>query len=180
MTANMKRLRARIARRGLSLVEIAMGLVILTVVVAGVMLLYQNANTSRQTAAVQTQIGAVQQSVRSMYAGQADYTGVTAATVAGMLPSSMSDGTNVTNAFGGAITVDDVDYPGRGTNSGFSVTVGGLPAEACRTLAAADLGRAVGGLTIEGTAVSTPATPAEAQTNCANASDANTLVWIFS
>ena len=178
MTANIKRIRARIARRGLSLVEIAMGLVILTVVVAGVMLLYQSANTSRQTANAQSQIGAVQQSVRALYAGQSKYTGLSATVIAGMLPSSMTDGTNVSNAFGGAITVTPVTYPGRGADSGFQVDVTGLPAEACRTLATADLGRAVGGVTIDGVAAAAaPATPAEAQTNCsANA----TVSWVFS
>ena len=56
----------RRTRRGLTLIEAAMVLTILALVVAGVMLFYQNATTSQKISQAAGQISTIQQAVRSM------------------------------------------------------------------------------------------------------------------
>src|SRR3546814_9545479 len=69
-------------QRGLTLIEAAMVLAIATLVVAGIMMFFQSANMNSKTNEAVGQLGAVQQAVRSVYAGQPTYTGLNAQALA--------------------------------------------------------------------------------------------------
>ncbi len=78
ITANSFKVRARATarrvRRGLSLIEAAAVLGLLMLVVAGAMLLYQNASTNSRVAESASQLATIQQNIRSTYAGSAGFT----------------------------------------------------------------------------------------------------------
>jgi major structural subunit of bundle-forming pilus len=168
----------RKARRGLTLIEAAMVLTILALVVGGVMLYYSNASTSQKVSQVAGQMGSVQQAVRSIYAGQSNYSGLKNSDIAQSLPSSMVDSSGgLHHAFGGLISVVSANVGG-GIDSGFSVTLSGLPQEACQKLGAFDLGRSMNAETINGGAVDLPVTPAMVQTACVTGGT-NVLSWEF-
>lgn len=170
------------ARRGLTLIEAAMVLAILALVVAGIMLFYTSANTSRLTTAALGDLAAVQQSVRSLYGGQPSYNGLSTASLAASkaLPSRMTvSTTGLRHSFNGTITVASADG-GAGADSGFSVQFNSIPQEACIKMLSADLGRGLfsaGASTTKTQTAGLPFTPGEATASCTNAN--NNITWIF-
>lgn len=188
-----RRLGARLRRRGLTLIEAAMVLAILAVVLGGVMLYYSQANQSRQTSEAAGQIAAVQTAVRSVYAGQANFNGLSDAQLSQSLPAKMvnvSDN-SLHHSFGGQLYVAPADAGG-GAASGFVVTMAGVPQQACIKLASQDMGRSTTGIGISasnassasvisaGSTVGTdvpPLSPTTAQSKCSGS--ANTLTWLF-
>lgn len=173
---------ARSARRGLTLIEAAMVLAILALVVAGVMLFYTNANTSRQTTAAIGELAAVQQAVRSLYGGQPTYSGVSASLIASSkaLPARMTSGSTLRHSFNGQIDIAEASAGG-GVGSGFQVTFRNVPQEACVKMLSYDFGRGLYAAGV-GSATRTQATGLPFPLNAANAECANTnndVVWIF-
>ncbi len=177
---------AKRRRKGFSLLELAMVLALGVLIAVGVMMFYQQANTSRNTQNAVIQVGAIQQAIRSLYGGQPNYTGLANSILVSTkaLPANMVSGTDVIrNAFSAAVTVAPADSGG-GADSGFSVTFEGIPQDACTKMAAQDLGRGlysetVGGTTrTAGSGTPPPFDPASAATACATA--VNTITWIFS
>lgn len=184
MSANVKlslsAFRRRVVRKGLTLIEAAMVLVILALVIGGVMLYYNSASTGRQTSEAAGQLAAVQQAVRSMYAGQADYTGLSNNVIAQSLPNKMLFGGaasgQLRHAFNNTVTVAPA-----GTGNQFTITFDGIPVEACMKLATQDMGRGITSLAIGGggAANAPPYTPAAAQTACGNAGSQSMTWTIF-
>ncbi len=178
MSATVHTLKARARRRrGLTLIEAAMVLVILALVVGGVMLFYQNANQSRQVSEAQSQLASIQQSVRSWSSGQYGYDGLTVASLKQYLPAKMMDtnGTTLRHAFGGT-----GDITGDSASGTFTIQLNSIPRDSCQKLSTTDMGRAlvkidVNGQTAEGQAM----TRAAAQTACSSPS-ANIMKWTFS
>lgn len=184
ITANSFKVRARATarrvRRGLSLIEAAAVLGLLMLVVAGAMLLYQNASTNSRIAESASQLATIQQNVRSTYAGAAGFTGLQNSTIANTLPAKMNAGGGaLRHAFNGTVSVLPTNTGG-GADSGFYVAFTGVPAEACQKLATMDMGRAIVGLVIGGATASTttppPFTPANAQNGCGT-SGTTTMAW---
>jgi len=172
-------------QRGLTLIEAATVLAILAFVVAGIMQLYTAADGSRKTTAALSELASIQQSVRSVYGGQATYNGLnTEAMVnSAALPSKMISGTTMKHSFGGNITVSAADAGG-GAASGFEVVFTNIPKDPCVKILVSDLGR---GLFSVGTSSSTrtsdsgtppPFDPASAAEACAHGSS-NTITWVF-
>lgn len=170
--------RRRVVRKGLTLIEAAMVLVILALVIGGVMLYYSQASSGRQTSEAAGQIAAVQQAVRAMYAGQADYTGLNNTVIASSLPNKMLfNGPNsgeLRHAFNSAVVVGQAATPNQ-----FTISFAGIPVEACMKLATQDLGRGVTILDIGGTPGAQPRTPADAKLQCGNAGSQNMTWTIF-
>ena len=167
----------RRTRRGLTLIEAAMVLPILALVVAGVMLFYQNATTSQKISQAAGQISTIQQAVRSMYAGQSTYAGLENANIIQALPRSMLVGTDgLRNAFNGTIVVEPASN-GSQSNAAFDITFGGIPSEACVRLATVDLGRSAIGIQINtASMISPPVAPATAQTSCGTGNNSS-ITW---
>lgn len=183
MSANLNTLpgRAQRRRRGLTLIEAAMVLVILALVVGAVMLYYQSANQNRQISAVAGQLAATQQAVRSAYAGVNDLTGITEKEIQKYLPASMTDSQgNIRHAFNGPMKVSTTN------GSYFTVSLNGIPYDACKRLATMDMGRATLGLNIvkgagggsEDITNAPPFTKDNAQTACGD-TGVTSLAWTF-
>ena len=172
---------AKTARRGLTLIEAAMVLAILALVIAGIMLFYTQANSSRLTTAALNDLAAVQQTVRSLYGGQAQYTGVTTAIIADSknLPAKMTSGSTLRHSFNGTIIIAAADA-GAGTGSGFSVEFSNVPKDACVKMLTSDLGRGLysaGASVIQNQNSGLPFNPTQATASC-NATN-NTITWVF-
>src|SRR3546814_8104504 len=146
MNGKAFRKKAPLIQRGLTLIEAAMVLSIATLVVAGIMMFFQSANMNARTNEAVGQLGAVQQAVRSVYAGQPTYAGLNAQALADTrsLPTKMVVGTGAAatlrHAFNGTITVEPVTITGGSANNGFSIEFDGVPSEACSKFATMDLG----------------------------------------
>lgn len=172
---------AKSVRKGLTLIEAAMVLAILALVIAGIMLFYTQANSSRLTTAALNDLAAVQQTVRSLYGGQSEYTGITTAIIADSknLPSKMTSGSTLRHSFNGSITIAAADAGG-GTGSGFSVEFANVPKEACVKMLSSDLGRGLysaGASTVRNQTSGLPFSPTQATASCNTAN--NTITWIF-
>lgn len=168
-------------KRGLTLMEVAMVLAIVGIVIAAALLYYNSANTARQTTAALGQLAQIQQSVRSLFSGQANYAGATTAELAGSeaLPPSMVSGATIRHAFNGPVTIASVAAAG-GANSGFSVTFGNIPQDACKQLLTKDMGRGVFSAGVGGTVRVQPNLPFTlAQTDAACSATYNNVVWVF-
>lgn len=178
----LRRRLARTANRGLTLIEAAMVLAILALVVAGIMLFYQNANTSRQTTNALNDLAAVQQQVRSLYGGQPSFAGITPELIANSkaLPARMVSGTTLRHSFNGQILIAPANAGG-GAGSGFQVTFQNIPQEACVKMLSSDLGRglyAAGVNAANRTQTQGLPFPLD-QANAACAAANNNVVWIF-
>jgi type II secretory pathway pseudopilin PulG len=177
---------ARIRRRqkGLTLIEAAMVLGIAAIVIAGVLVIYNTANTSNKTSEALNQLNIIQQAVRQIYGGGSSFDGLDATSLANskVLPARMIN-TGATpplvNSFNGSIDVT-------GDVNGFTIDFGGLPVEACVTLATKDYGRSLatlkggssGGTTLmDDTSTGLP-TATAAGAAC-DSNSANHLVWNF-
>ena len=179
MHKNEVAVQARRRRRGFSLVEIAMVLAIGALVVAGVMMYFNNANVSAKTNEAMSQLSSIQETVRTLYQGQSDYSGIDTATLASsqLVPNKYKKGTNALRSpFGADITI----ATGAGNNQ-FAVTYAKVPDLACQRMVTADLGTGVVSLTIgSGAAIlGKAATPAQASSQCAGGTTGNDITWIF-
>ena len=173
-------------QRGITLLEVAMGLAIGAIILAGTMLYFQNASTNSKTNQAISDLANVQQAVRTLYGGQADYTGLDNSIIydSKAVPQRMKGATADTlyHAFNGAITVAE----DTGSAALFDVQFDNLPDEACQRLAVMDLGtgmQSVGvandGATFVNPAAGTghPMLPAEANAECKD--NANSILWVF-
>lgn len=168
----------RARQKGYGLIEIAMGLAIAALLVAGAMMYFSNASTAQATNDAMSEMGALQQVTRSLYSGQPNYNGLTDTLIAGskQIPAKYVNvaGTGLTSSFRGPVTVASFN-----TDQNFQITLTNVPQQACNKMATTDLGTGMVDLTINGgTAVAARAmTPAEANANCS--SNANSIVWTF-
>ena len=172
----------KLRQRGLTLIEAAMVLAIATLVVAGIMIFFQSASINNKTNEAMAQLNSLQSSVRSVYAGQSTYVGLTEADLinAKTVPSKMVSGTGLRHAFNAAITIAPASVGG--TDNAFTVTYVGVPQEACSKMGLFDLGTGVARFSIQGNDILTDAdrtqTVAEVTAACDSANN-NTMVWTF-
>jgi major structural subunit of bundle-forming pilus len=183
--------RAAARRRGLTLIETAMVLAIAAVFIAGVMLFFQNASISAKTNEATSQLAAIQQAVRTVYAGQASYDAGTGSIVQGLIatrsvPAKMVNTSTQTlrNAFNG-----DVDVQPVANGANFDVVFNGLPSDACAKMLTMDFGRGLlqvsgspSAQTAGGSGGSSgstgPMTPTDAGEACGN-NNTSSIKWTF-
>jgi len=184
--------RAAARRKGLTLIETAMVLAIAAVFIAGVMLFFQNASISAKTNEATSQLAAIQQAVRTVYAGQASYQTDSGTIVQGLvatrsIPQKMvtSDQQSLRNAFNGPILIE----PTAG-GANFDVVFNGLPSDACAKMLTMDFGRGLlavsgsntvqsaGGSSGGGNAFTGPLTPVQAGEACGN-NNTSSIKWTF-
>jgi len=183
--------RAAARRRGLTLIETAMVLAIAAVFIAGVMLFFQNASISAKTNEATSQLAAIQQAVRTVYAGQASYDSGTGSIVQGLIatrsvPAKMVNTSTQTlrNAFNG-----DVDVQPVANGANFDVVFNGLPSDACAKMLTMDFGRGL--LQVSGSpsaqtaggsggssGATGPMTPTDAGEACGN-NTTSSIKWTF-
>jgi hypothetical protein len=185
------------------MIEVLFVLSIAAFFAIGALVLYNQASVNNRNRQGIVQIQNVQQSVRTLYAGQANF-GTAAADITAMvanaktLPANMLGGAagTITNIYGGLVSVAVVPagtaFAGNtSTVSTFTVGFHTLPAETCITLATSDQGGGSAGSGLVGVASSAaqgtapaatgfnaaPVTPALALTKACTAPTANMSLW---
>lgn len=183
-------IRAAARRRGLTLIETAMVLAIAAVFIAGVMLFFQNASISSKTNEATSQLAAIQQAIRTVYAGQASYDTSTGTMEQALIqtrsvPSKMVDTASNTlrHAFNGPVLIG----PAAG-GSNFQVVFNGLPSDACAKMLTMDFGRGLltvnGSPTVQalsdgaGSGFTGPLSPVDAGAACGN-NNTSSIAWTF-
>jgi prepilin-type N-terminal cleavage/methylation domain-containing protein len=160
---------------GLTLIELSVALAVAALIIGGALMMASTANTSQGTTQTVSEMNAIHAAVKGLYYGQGSYgTGSLNSVLiaSNKLPSTISvSGTTLTNGFQGTITIT-------GATSQFTVTNTGLPTSVCVGLLAS-AGATWSGVTVAGTAVTLPTTPAAAATAC-SVSATPTLVFTSS
>lgn len=165
--------------KGLTLIEAAMVLAIATLVIAGIMIFFQSSNISSKSRQVMSELTDLQNSIRTLYSGQPDYTGLNVAALidSRSVPAKMINGAELRNSFNGTIDIVPTSL-GTGSNNGFTITFNSIPSESCVRIAGLDQGRAMVEMTVGGTAVTLPATP-DVVTPLCTAAAMQTLAWTY-
>lgn len=179
---------SKLRQRGLTLIEAAMVLAIATLVVAGIMIFFQSASINNKTNEAMAELNNLQSSVRSVYAGQSTYAGLTANNLiaARTVPSKMISGVGAAatlrHAFNGAATIAAASVPSGSLNNAFTITFSNIPQEACSKMGLFDLGNGLALSTINGDPIITDAIRQPSVTGvtgaCDNANN-NTMTWTF-
>lgn len=173
-------------KRAITLIEAAMVLGLFAFLVGMAMYYYGQSSTSRSVTNGLGELASIQQAVRTLYGGQADYSDIAnkALTDTNALPKKMvlASG-SIRSTFGGAITVAPATLgSGTQTGAGFSVTFANVPQEACSKMVTQDLGRGLysvkaGSTTRSADGDPPPFAPTDAISACSAAS--NSIVWTF-
>ncbi|GHU01734.1 hypothetical protein FACS1894186_5040 [Alphaproteobacteria bacterium] len=154
---------------------------------------YSMAMNKYRVSRVLDQVQLLSVSIRTLYASQSSFTGITPAQLYQMqiIDNTICKDSACTapvNAFGGSLTIAGGKSSAAGTdNDVFVLTYGGLPVSACVNLATADWGSTSSGLarieingsgnTFDGTSgKELPIAVSKAVTAC-SAGDANTVAW---
>ena len=167
--------------RGLTLIEAAMVLAIATLVVAGIMIFFQNASTNSKSNEVLSQIAHIQESVRSIYAGSPTYAGLeNSLLISGgyIANKNRESATVIKNSFNGTVNVAPESIGV--TDNTFSVEITGIPNEGCIKIASFDFGTGIYEFQIAGTTMTWPIAKADVIAQC-NVGQGNntTLKWIY-
>ena len=166
----------------MSLIEAAMVLGVAAVVIAGALLLYNQAHSTEKTAEAIDEMHLIETGVRRFYGWQ-KFANLDNTTVVRtkMVPLKMVGGTDVLkNTFGGQITVSAIDVNSI-VDAGFEVKFSEVPADSCVVLTTKNYGHQVGQIVVNETVfdftAGTAPTGSTASQACGNAP--STCSWLF-
>ena len=173
----------RAARKGVSLIEIAMGLSIIAIVSAGALFYFNNAQVSSRTNEAMQQLSSLQEIIRTLYQSAGNYSGLNASVIAnssllapryriGTLPNA----TGVRSPFGSNVT-----FASQNSDTEFEITMQNVPAAACQRLATIDLGSGLKQIQVGSNSPVTGGqglTPTQANAQCATTG--SNITWRFS
>ena len=133
---------------GRSMIEMLGVLAIIGVLSVGGIAGYSKAMNKFKTNKVADNVAMIVTNIRTLYAQQRNYNGLTGETAVqmGVVPDELgTDGSNLSNAFLGSVkigtaSVGKLDHDDTGAGRGFYLTMNGLTKEACVTLASNDWG----------------------------------------
>lgn len=189
MIQDRNRNRRHHRQAGLTLAETLLVLAIGALAIVGGTLLYLQATGSNKLNQGINQFVTLQSGIRSLYAGQPNFSGLTTTIVtdANAAPPDMVVGSgSLRNAWGGAITVSI-----GGTNDQFIIASAKVPKNACAKLVSLNPGGTGGsginqisvpGATFSATGTGSSAIPVvttAAIAGCNGANDSNTITWTF-
>jgi prepilin-type N-terminal cleavage/methylation domain-containing protein len=122
-------------QRGFSLLEVALVLVVILLGAGAILSAYTGTKSAADANNESKNINTILAGVKRIYAGTRGYTGLanTVLINGGGAPTNMISGTNLTNAYGGAVTVAPTNISG-GTNNAFTITYAGVPGPDCTAL----------------------------------------------
>ena len=169
----------RARQAGLTLAETLLVLAIGALAIVGGTLLYLQATAGNKLNTGINQFVTLQSGIRSLYAGQSDFSGLTTKllTEANAAPSDMVVATTLRNAWGGNVIATAP------TPDTFSIQFALVPDNACVRLITLNPGGTGGsGLKSVKVGANTLAPPIEtsiAVAKCNTAADQNTIIWTF-
>lgn len=169
----------RKAQRGLSLLEIMIGLGIVAIIAIVAVGAATSARGSAQVSAESQNLQLITTKVKSTFAARQNFSGISNAMLIAQrgFPSQMVSGTNVLHSWDGAVTV----APGAG-NTSVNVTYAGVPTAACIELVNATA-RSFNTVTVGSTVVKTATqdnNDVAATTTACGAASAVNIIWNFS
>ena len=129
--------------KGLSLIEASMVLALSAIVVSGVMFYYQSASDSNKTQNTISEVMSTVAAINGLFVGQSSYTGLNTAVLAhsSAIPVTYKSGDNITNPFGGGVTITAGD-------NRYGITLDKIPTSACLNLASMNLGTSLYGVAV--------------------------------
>ncbi len=178
---------------GRSMVEMLGVLAIIGVLSVGGIAGYSKAMAKYKLGKVTDQITTTVTNIRTLYSGQRTYDGLdnSVANSMNLVSSDMKgSGSEITNGFGGAVTIAAVNSLAGTTDGSFTVRFAGLSKDACISLASSDWGGSGSGLEqITASATATagskqgvdtlPFSLSEATTACACTTDICSIEWQY-
>ena len=167
---NLKNKNSLKNQKGVTLIEVLAVVIIGVLIIVGAFTLYGNAQNKQSENATMTGIMSIQANTRDLFYGQG-YGDLTTATMisAGGIPSSfpVADDGTITHPLGGTVTTE-----ANSDTSRFDITVDGIPAATCITMAGRNSGFIE--VAVNGTVVTNSA---EAAGEGACDGDANSIVY---
>jgi hypothetical protein len=162
------------SQRGSSLLEGIAYLAIAALIILGAIALLVGAFSGADSNRTQTELSAIRTGIKKLYMGSSSTYGTGSLLpeliTSKVLPGTLSvSGTSVTNSWGGAVLID-------GAGPSFTVSYGSVPQDICIQLVSG--GGDWKGITVNGTALAIPATPAQANAACST--NSNTVDWTAS
>jgi hypothetical protein len=118
---------ARLRQRGLSLMDLILFLGLIALIIAGVLALFSQADTSARTSELLKGVAGLNANIRSLYSGQSGYDEpnmVPTLIKANAVPSNWVKGNVLVNGYGGSVTVT-------GNGSNFVIGLQRIPNDAC-------------------------------------------------
>lgn len=168
----MKQMKGFKQQRGLTLIELTLGIAIVLVVITIGILVYNGLQQSSRSYSGESGLLALVAGVKQVNPNPS-YTGLSATVIinAKKAPSNMVNGTALVNPWGGAVTLAPANYNG-GTANAFAVTYNSIPASECNTIVNAVAPNfqviTVGTTTVKDEAAGTNPTAATVSTACNN------------
>lgn len=163
---------------GITLMEVIGSLVIIGVVVAAGLALFNNADSSQKSTQLLTNAVSIRSSVKQMFSGQGSYGTANLNNVlvtANKLPADLKiDTTTTPNTITHGVNNGTINIAGSTTS--FTITITSIPTDICTDLLTRNSGSGWAGITVGSTAVTLPTTPTAATTACSAAST-NTIVF---
>lgn len=167
---------------GIQLLDFAVAAILIGLAAAAIVLMMSKAAGNRKTTQTIQDIATIQGAIQSLYAQQPTYAGLTNAVLINTnnVPARMvGAAANVLNhPFGDTMTVV-------GGTTSYTLTINGIPADACPAIASSDFGRGMVSFALAeagGTAIppqATPATVAQAAVSCQTNNGIDSMTWIF-
>lgn len=175
-----------VRERGLTVLEVALGLSIMAVLSAAVLWAFRDSEVHRQTDYLLHDLLLLRNTALHLYGGTSDYSDVdnTVLASSGSLPKRMTrGGADLRNVFNESIVVSPATVNGR-VDVGVSIRFEGIPSDVCVMASKLDLGSSLYAVEIEGSAgVHTfmeddlPVSSPSAIASCANTVAA--ITWTF-
>lgn len=136
----MSYVKGRNKQRGVTLFELLLVLFVAAFVAVAVATIYNRVNTTYKTKSLFEDIQRLSGEIRSLYAGQGDYTGLDFATIstAGVIPSGMVSNNNPVHPFDR--TNGSWSIASTSGDSEFTITVNKLPKDVCVDMATKAIG----------------------------------------
>lgn len=149
-------------KKGFTLVEILLVVGFIALAGIGIYSVYNKVNMSNKSLNESRNINLIKAGIKNIYGSSQGYTGLTNTVLndARATPDSMraipyiSPDNNITNSFGGAVTVLPVTLGGAGLNNGFEITYPKVPGEVCSRLVTM-MDKNIEQITVAGTIVKT-------------------------
>lgn len=171
----------KVMKRGLTLMETVLALVIGLAVIGGVLVYFNQAQTTNQSIEYEQEITSIVGIVDQLYGSQSNFSGISTQIIAqsGLLPNKYSSDKNtIVSPSKGEVDISP-ESRNNGSNNAFHITMKSVPNKVCSNLMTADFGSNMLNHKVNGNDFGTTPAPVNQLQICTNGNDQNTLEWSF-